>query len=102
MTVDLERGEALDPLPEGVELAVNRTAGAVIELAFLAPEPPESGEYNLVFYQVGSGSYRTPGGTEHAFGSRSSMRVEELWPGTDGALAVPRGVLRGALPAGGV
>ena len=91
VTVDLEQGVALDPLPDGVELAVNRTEDSVTELAFLAPEPPESDEYHMVSYQVCGGSYRAPGGETCYFNTHSSLHVGELWYGTDGELAVPEG-----------
>ena len=45
----------------------------------------------LVFYQVGSGSYRSPDGEEHDFGGHSVMHTERLWYGTDAELAVPEG-----------
>lgn len=91
VTVDLEQGVALDPLPDGVELAVNRTEKSALELALLAPEPPESDEYHMISYPVGNGSYRTPDGKEHTFGGHSVMHTERLWYGTDGELAVPEG-----------
>ncbi len=91
VTVDLEQGVALDPLPDGVELVVNRTEDSVTELAFLAPEPPESDEYHMVSYQVCGGSYRTPGGETCYFNTHSSLHVGELWYGTDAELAVPEG-----------
>ena len=91
VTVDLEQGVALDPLPDGVELAVNRTEDSVTELAFLAPEPPESDEYHMVSYQVCGGSYRAPGGETCYFNTHSSLHVGELWYGTDAELAVPEG-----------
>lgn len=109
VTVDLERGVALDPLPEGVKLAVNRTENSVIELAFLAPSSPSVNEgataqfrmdsamlslestSELVFYQVGSGNYRSPDGEEHDFGGHSVMHTERLWYGTDAELTVPEG-----------
>lgn len=91
VTVDLEQGVALDPLPDGVKLAVNRTEDSVTELAFLAPEPPESDEYHMVSYQVCVGSYRAPGGETCYFNTRSSLHVGELWYGTDAAFTVPEG-----------
>ena len=91
VTVDLEQGVALDPLPDGVELAVNRTEDSVTELAFLAPEPPESDEYHMVSYQVCGGSYRAPGGETCYFNTHSSLHVGELWYGTDAAFTVPEG-----------
>ena len=109
VTVDLKQGVALDPLPDGVELAVNRTEDTVLELAFLAPSSPSVNEgataqfrmdsamlslestSELVFYQVGSGNYRSPDGEEHDFGGHSVMHTERLWYGTDGELAVPEG-----------
>lgn len=91
VTVDLEQGVALDPLPDGVELAVNRTEDSVTELAFLAPEPPESDENTMVSYQVCGGSYRAPGGETCYFNTHSSLHVGELWYGTDAAFTVPEG-----------
>ena len=109
VTVDLERGVALDSLPEGVELAVNRTGDSALELALLAPFSPSVNESatsqyqmdsavlslestsKMVFYQVGSGNYRSPDGKEHDFGGHSVMHVGALWCGTDGELAVPEG-----------
>ena len=91
VTVDLEQGVALDPLPDGVELAVNRTEDSITELAFLAPEPPESDENTMVSYQVCGGSYRAPGGETCYFSTHSSLHVGELWYGTDAAFTVPEG-----------
>lgn len=91
VTVDLERGVALDPLPDGIKLAVNRTEDSVLELALLAPKPPESDDYNLVFYQVGSGLYRGSDGVERSFGGHSSLNTDALWYGTDAQFTVPEG-----------
>ena len=92
VTVDLAQGAALTPLPDGVELAVHRSEDrSVLELALLAPEPPESNETAMVSYQVGSGSYRTPDGQEHYFGGHSSFHGGPLrWDG-GGELPVPEG-----------
>lgn len=109
VTVDLKQGVALDSLPDGVELAVHRTGDSVLELALLAPFSPSVNEgataqfrmdsailslestSELVFYQVGSGNYRSPDGEEHDFGGHSVMRVERLWYGTEDEQTVPEG-----------
>ena len=87
VTIDLETGEALGPLPEGISVSVHRTDSGQVGLAFIAPEPPESTEEHMVAYQVGTMEYRTPQGEVCSVNGVSHTHTDRLW----GETPVPEG-----------
>lgn len=91
VTIDLEAGIALDPLPDGVRVSVRRISDQLAHVAFLAPEPPEADEEHMHFYQIAQMSCRTPSGEERHIGGVSSMRTDKLWPNTPDETDVPEG-----------
>lgn len=71
VTVDLNTGAALSPLPDGVRSAVRRTADGV-EVALIAPLGQGSTEDRHELYQLFGGSYASPDGTQYEINQCSS------------------------------
>lgn len=91
VNIDLERGQALSPLPQGVEVRTFRSGSGSVELAFIAPLPPGNDETHIIMDQIGTMEYRTPQGEVRSTDSVSSMRIEQLWPGTPAQETIPEG-----------
>ena len=91
VTVDLETGEALTPLPRQVSVRALRTERGQAVVAFLAPEHPDSTPERQHLPRAGTGLCRAPDGTERDIGAVSCRTAEVLWPGTDRETAVPEG-----------
>ena len=72
VTVDLETGRALTPLPVDVRVSARRD-GDNAEVAFYAPMPPEADEDHLVFRQLGTMDYRAPDGSTVAITGVTSL-----------------------------
>lgn len=83
VTVDLETGAVEGVLPEGVSVYARRVGAKGGEVAFLAPNPPESSETNIVLYQVAQEvRWKDVSGAEQTAWSHSSRSGGEIWPGT--------------------
>lgn len=91
VTIDLERGAALDPLPEGISVSVHHTDAGQVGLAFIAPEPPGSTEEHMLSYQVGTMEYRTPQGEVCSVDGVSHAHADRLWYNTDDETDLPEG-----------
>ena len=89
--IDLEAGEALSPLPQGVEVSVHRAENGAVWLAFLAPEPPGTAEDGHASYQICTTDYRAPDGTEGDTGGLSRYSDSVLWPSTADETPIPKG-----------
>ena len=90
VTVDLETGRALTPLPVDVRVSARRD-GDNAEVAFYAPMPPEADEYHLVFRQLGTMDYRAPDGSTVAIYGVTSYHSDVLWQGTSDEIPLPEG-----------
>ena len=83
VTVDLETGTVEGMLPEGVSVYARRVGAKEAEVAFLAPNPPESSETNIVLYQVAQEvRWKDVSGAEQTSWSLSASSEGEIWPGT--------------------
>lgn len=91
ITVSLKTGEALEPMPGGMEISAIRLDDTTAQVAFLAPMPPASSETNLNFYQLGTGFYRTPDGTVKNTGGHSTYASDILWRNTPYETPIPEG-----------
>ena len=91
VTVDLETGQALEPMPEGMEISAIRLDETTAQVALTAPLPPGSSETSMNFYQLGSGAYRLPDGTEAYANGLSTYVSDDLWHGTPYERPVPEG-----------
>ena len=91
ITVSLKTGEALEPMPGGMEISAIRLDDTTAQVAFLAPMPPASSEKNLNFYQLGTGFYRTPDGTVKNTGGHSTYASDILWRNTPYETPIPEG-----------
>ena len=91
ITVSLKTGEALEPMPEGVEISAIRLDETTARVAFLAPMLPGSSETSMNFYQLGSGSYRLPDGTEEYTDGHSTYVSDTLWRDTPYETPIPEG-----------
>ena len=91
VTVDLETGEALTPLPRQVSVRALRTERGQTVVAFLAPEHPDSTPERQHLLRAATGLCRAPDGTERNIGVVSCRTTDVLWPGTDRETAVPEG-----------
>lgn len=88
--IDLETGEVLGTLPDGVSLYLHRQNDTTVNVALTAPKPKEWSEYNMTFYSVSSYRYRTPDGVVHDVTSGwSHYHAETLWPNTEDETAIP-------------
>ena len=90
VTVDLETGRALTPLPVDVRVSARRD-GDNAEVAFYAPMPPEADEDHLVFRQLGTMDYRAPDGSTVAIYGVTSYHSDVLWQGTSDEIPLPEG-----------
>ena len=91
ITVSLKTGEALEPMPEGMEISAIRLDETTARVAFLAPMLPGSSETSMNFYQLGSGSYRLPDGTEEYTDGHSTYVSDTLWRDTPYETPIPEG-----------
>lgn len=83
VTVDLETGAVEGVPPEGVSVYARRVGSKGGEVAFLAPNPPESSETNIVLYQVAQEvRWKDVSGAEQTAWSHSSRSGGEIWSGT--------------------
>lgn len=89
VTIDLDSGRALSPLPEGISVSVHRTETGQVGLAFIAPEPPGSTEEHMVAYQVATMEYKTPQGEVRSVDGVSHTHAGRLWYGTEDETALP-------------
>ena len=88
--VDLETGEVLGTLPDGVTLSLHRRSDTTIAVALIAPKPKDWSETNLTFYNISSYRYRTPDGVVHdVTGGWSNYHAERLWPNTEDEIFIP-------------
>ena len=91
ITISLKTGEALEPMPEGMEISAIRLDETTARVAFLAPMPPGSSETSMNFYQLGSGAYRLPDGTEEYTDGHSTYVSDTLWRDTPYETPIPEG-----------
>ena len=91
ITVSLKTGEALEPMPEGMEISAIRLDETTARVAFLAPMPPGSSETSMNFYQLGTGHYRAPDGTVKYIGGHSTYVSDTLWRDTPYETPIPEG-----------
>lgn len=91
ITVSLKTGEALEPMPEGMEISAIRLDETTTRVAFLAPMPPGSSETSMNFYQLGTGHYRAPDGTVKHIGGHSTYVSDTLWRDTPYETPIPEG-----------
>ena len=90
VTVDLETGRALTPLPGGVRISARRNRDDV-KVAFYAPMPPEADDDHLMFRQIGSMDYRAPDGSTGGITEMSHYHSDILWDGTSDEIPLPDG-----------
>ena len=90
ITVDLETGRALTPLPGGVRISARRN-GDDVKVAFYAPMPPEADDDHLMFRQIGSMDYRAPDGSTGGITEMSHYHSDILWDGTSDEIPLPDG-----------
>ncbi len=90
LTLDLERGEALSPLPDGVSVSIHRSGDAV-GVALIAPAPPGCTDTYHRSYQITYQKYRSPDGVEHDINQFSTTVSSILWDGTEDLTPVPEG-----------
>ena len=88
--IDLETGEVLGTLPDGVSVYLHRQNDTTVNVALTAPKPKEWSEYNMTFYSVSSYRYRTPDGVVHDVTSGwSHYQAETLWHNTEDETPIP-------------
>ena len=90
VALDLERGTALDALPEDMHLSVHRI-GRQVGLALIAPDPPGNTETFHASYQLFGGHYRSPDGETHDLNCSSTISSGGLWWGTEDETELPEG-----------
>lgn len=88
--VNLETGEVLGSLPDGVSLSLHRRSDTTMAVALIAPKPKDWSQENMAFYTISSHRYRTPDGVVHdVTGGWSNYQAELLWPNTEDETPLP-------------
>ena len=81
VTVDLKNGTTADRLPDGVELGEVEREGDDLFVSFDVKFTPDSDESHASFYQIASGRFFAPDGTQLSIDSHSIARID---PAPDG------------------
>lgn len=91
VTLDLARGAALDPLPQGVTLGAAVRRQGNVDIVLFAEEPEGNDEHHMISFQIAGTRYKDPQGSEHTINTFSSSHGEEIRLPNGDALAVPEG-----------
>ena len=87
--IDLETGEVLGTLPDGVSLYLHRRSDTSVEVALVAPKPAGYTDTYMESYGVSAMRYRTPDGVIHQINQSSHSYSHVLWPNTKDEAIIP-------------
>lgn len=87
--IDLETGEVLGTLPDGVSLYLHRRSDTSVEVALVAPKPAGYTDTYMESYGVSAMRYRTPDGVIHQINQSSHSYSDVLWPNTKDEAIIP-------------
>lgn len=87
--INLETGEVLGTLPDGVSLYLHRRSDTSVEVALVAPKPAGYTDTYMESYGVSAMRYRTPDGVIHQINQSSHSYSDVLWPNTKDEAIIP-------------
>ena len=87
--IDLETGEVLGTLPDGVSVYLHRRSDTSVEVALVAPKPAGYTDTYMESYGVSAMRYRTPDGVIHQINQSSHSYSDVLWPNTKDEAIIP-------------
>lgn len=87
--IDLNTGEVLGTLPDGVSLYLHRRSDTSVEVALVAPKPAGYTDTYMESYGVSAMRYRTPDGVIHQINQSSHSYSDVLWPNTKDEAIIP-------------
>ena len=87
--IDLNTGEVLGTLPDGVSVYLHRRSDTSVEVALVAPKPAGYTDTYMESYGVSAMRYRTPDGVIHQINQSSHSYSDVLWPNTKDEAIIP-------------